>query len=150
MRFVITLIFAFAACIVNAQDILTELAKDFPGQGKVVINQSCSVAALVGCQTSTSSKDGKSIKTIGYRVQLYAGGNSRDARSEAYNIAEKAQKLYPDAPVHTIFQSPRWLCQFGDFRTIEEADAMMRELSTSGDFKNMVIVRSPIIIKIEE
>ena len=91
MRFVITLIFAFAACIVNAQDILTELAKDFPGQGKVVINQSSSVAALVGCQTSTSSKDGKSIKTIGYRVQLYAGGNSRDARSEAYNIAEKAQ-----------------------------------------------------------
>lgn len=134
----------------NAQDILSELSKDAPGQGKVVISQSSSVKALVGCQTSTSSKDGKSIKTSGYRVQLYAGGNSRDARSEAYNYAEKAKKIYPDASVYTIFQTPRWLCQFGDFRTIEEADAMMRELSTSGEFKNMVIVRSPIIIKIEE
>lgn len=150
MKIILTLIFALITGSVNAQDILAELSKDYPGQGKVVINQSNAVAALVGCKTSTSSKDGKSIKTVGYRVQLYAGGNSRDARSEAYEIAEKAKKLYPETSVHTIFQSPRWLCQFGDFRTIEEADAMMKELNTSGDFKNMVIVRSPIIIKIEE
>lgn len=149
MRFVFIFLFtAFCGCI-NAQDILEELSKDMPGQGKVVIRQSSSVAELVGCKTSTSSKDGKSITTLGYRVQLYAGTNSRVSKEEAYRYAERAKRLYPDIEVYTLFQSPRWLCQFGNYRTIEEADAMMRELGSSGDFKNMVIVRSPIVIKIE-
>lgn len=150
MRIFLFLLFVLMSNVLKAQDILTELAKNVPGQGHVVINQSAAVSGLVGCRTSTSSKDGKSITTIGYRIQLYAGVNSRKSKEEAYKYADKVKTLYPESDVYTLFQSPRWLCQFGNFRTIEEADAMMRELDSSGDFKNMVIVRSPIIIKIEE
>lgn len=37
--------------------------------------------------------------------------------------------------VYTSFNPPRWLCRVGDFRSIEEADAMMRRLKATGVFK---------------
>lgn len=150
MRLIFALIFVLTACSVWAQDILTELQKNVPGQGTIVINQSPEVKALVGARNSTSSVDGKTIRTVGYRIQLFAGNNSRVSKDEAYRIAGMARELYPEASVYTIFQSPRWLCQFGDYRTIEEADAMMHRLRETGEFKEMAIVRSQIIIKIEE
>ncbi len=104
---------------------------------------------MVGGETSTSSTDGKTIKTAGYRIQLYSGNNSRAAKDEAYRMAAIAKELFPDTEVYTVFQSPRWLCQFGDFKTIEEADAMMRELEGTRQFGLMSIMRSRIIIKIE-
>ena len=41
---------------------------------------------------------------------------------------------------------PRWLCRVGDFRSIEEADAMMRRLKATGVFKEVSIVRDQINI----
>lgn len=150
MRNLIIGLLLFVAGNMCAQNIMTELQSDVPGQGHVRINQSPEIGELVGYRTSTSSSDGKSIKTAGFRIQLYAGNNSRVSRDEAYKYAEIAKKAYPEFGVYTIFQSPRWLCQFGDFRTIEEADAMMRELKANESFSNIVIVKSPIVIKIEE
>lgn len=150
MRILIISLLFLAASNLWAQNILTELQSNVPGQGHVTINQSSAIGTLVGYRTSTSSSDGKFIKTAGFRIQLYAGNNSRVSRDEAYKYAEIAKKAYPEYGVYTIFQSPRWLCQFGDFRTIEEADAMMRELKANEAFSNIVIVKSPIVIKIEE
>ena len=48
--------------------------------------------------------------------------------------------------VYTSFISPRWLCRVGDFRSIEEADAMMRRLKATGMFKEVSIVRDQINI----
>lgn len=150
MRTILIIITLVLASSMQAQDILSELRKDVPGEGKVTINQSPAVAALVGSKTPTSSTDGKTIKTAGYRIQLYAGNNSRAAKDEAYRVAAKAKEMFPEVDVYTVFQSPRWLCQFGDFKTIEEADVMMRELEAAGEFTGMSIIRSRIILKIEE
>ena len=68
------------------------------------------------------------LKARGYRVQVYAGNNSRVARNEANNVAAKVKEEFPDMPVYAYFQPPRWLCRVGDFRSIEEADAAMRRL----------------------
>lgn len=150
MRTALIILSALLASTASAQDILDELAKDTPGQGTVHITQSADVAALVGRKTATTSRDGKTIETAGYRIQLYAGNNSRQAKDEAYRVAGIAKRDFPDMEVYTVFQSPRWLCRVGDFRTIEEADAVMRQLQATGDFDNITIIRSKIIIKIEE
>ncbi len=150
MRTALIILSAILASTASAQDILDELAKDTPGQGTVHITQSADVAALVGRKTATTSRDGKTIETAGYRIQLYAGNNSRQAKDEAYRVAGIAKRDFPDMEVYTVFQSPRWLCRVGDFRTIEEADAVMRQLQATGDFDNITIIRSKIVIKIEE
>ena len=54
--------------------------------------------------------------------------------------------VFPELPVYTLFVSPRWLCRIGDFRSIEEADAMMRQLEETGAFKEITIVREQINI----
>ena len=46
----------------------------------------------------------------------------------------------------TFFTSPRWLCRVGDFRSIEEADAMMRKLRATGIFREVSIVKDQINI----
>ena len=51
-----------------------------------------------------------------------------------------------DLPVYTSFNPPRWLCRAGDFRSIEEADAMMRQLRATGVFKEVSIVKDQINI----
>jgi homoserine O-acetyltransferase len=55
-------------------------------------------------------------------------------------------KDFPELTIYTSFNPPRWLCRVGDFRSIEEADAMMRRLKATGMFKEVSIVRDQINI----
>ena len=83
------------------------------------------------------------------RVQVYAGNNSRVARNEANAIAEKIKMEFPEIPVYSYFQPPRWLCRVGDYRSIEEADAVMRRLKATGRYKEVSIVREQINIPLD-
>lgn len=128
-------------------DIVKSLERNVPGQGKVTIHQDSRIEALLGTQHyGFGSDDQKVIKASGYRVQVYAGNNSRNARSEAYGVASKVKEYFPELKIYTSFTSPRWLCRVGDFRSIEEADAMMRRLKGTGVFKEISIVREQINI----
>ena len=89
------------------------------------------------------------MKARGYRVQVYAGNNSRTARQEANEVAEAVKGEFPDLPVYAFFQPPRWLCRVGDYRSIEEADAAMRRLKATGKFKEVSIVREQINIPLD-
>lgn len=151
------LILLFSACflgihIASAQskDILTSLQKDVPGQGKVTIHQEARIAALVGSDAVPMAADGsRVIKKAGYRIQVYAGNNTRAAKNAAHAVGVRVKELFPDLPVYTSFDPPRWLCRAGDFSTIEEADAVMRQLRAVGDFKAVSIVREQINIPLE-
>ena len=116
-----------------------------PGQGKVTIHQDPSIEALVGVVNPAGER--KVIKTSGYRVQAYAGNNTRQAMNEAHQVGERIKERFPDLPVYTTFNSPRWLCRVGDFQSIEEADAMMRTMRATGVFKEVSIVRDQINIE---
>lgn len=61
-------------------------------------------------------------------------------------MEEQVKTLFPELPVYTIFKSPRWLCQVGDYKTIEEAYAMMRKMKQAGVFNEISIVKTQIII----
>ena len=47
-------------------------------------------------------------------------------------VATRIKEHFPELTVYTSFNPPRWLCRAGDFRSIEEADAMMRQLRATG------------------
>ena len=87
---------------------------------------------------------GRKVRMNGYRVQVYAGGNSRDAKRRAYQVEAQVKTLFPDQPVYTRFVSPRWICHVGDFHTREEALEMLRELRKTGRFSEAITVKCKI------
>ena len=121
-----------------------EKAKNKEGNGSN--NQSSSsLGALIEGKTQQQVSS-KRIKANGYRIQVYAGGNSRTSRQEAQRVAIKVKGLFPDMATYTHFQSPRWLCRVGDFRTYEEANQALHELRLTHQFNEALIVKSVILI----
>ena len=153
MRYFLFLVCFGLSLSVSAQqkNIVDELQKTTVGQGTVTIHQDAGIAALLGSAyvKSDNGEEPKMLKARGYRVQVYAGNNSRLAREEAGNVAAEVKKEFPEIPVYTFFQPPRWLCRVGDYRSIEEADASMRRLKATGKFKEVSIVREQINIPLD-
>ena len=153
MRYFFALCMALGmSCSAFAQrTIIDELQTNRVGQGQVTIHQDPKIAALLGIiyQRNPESAEPTTLKARGYRVQVYAGNNSRVARNEAHKVAERIKQEFPEFPVYAFFLPPRWLCRVGDFRSIEEADASMRRLKAAGDFKEVSIVREQINISLE-
>lgn len=88
------------------------------------------------------------VKVNGYRIQVYSGGNSREAKREASNIGYRVQFLYPELSVYTRFVSPRWICRVGDFRTHEEAAEQLEEMRKvmGAQLKEATVVRCKVSI----
>lgn len=151
MRYILfVFLMAFGLSAFAQQNIVNELQKKEVGQGTVNIIQDERISALLGVvYVKNDEEEPKVLKARGYRVQVYAGNNSRIARSEANEVAELIKTEFPEIPVYAYFQPPRWLCRVGDYRSIEEADAAMRRLKASGKFKEVSIVREQINIPID-
>ena len=152
MRYFLFIIGSFFALSAGAQkNIVEDLQTNRVGQGTVTIHQDAKIAALLGATyvKSAGENEPKMLKARGYRVQVYAGNNSRIARQEANDVAEQIKMEFPELPVYAFFQPPRWLCRVGDYRSIEEADASMRRLKATGKFKEVSIVREQINIPLE-
>lgn len=145
------LVVFFSLPALSQRSIVDELQKDEVGQGKVAIHQDPAISALLGVihRNDANAEGTDVLKARGYRVQVYAGNGSRVARNEAREVGEKIKMEFPDIPVYTFFQSPRWLCRVGDYRSVEEADAVMRKLKATGKFKEVSIVREQINIPLE-
>ena len=67
----------------------------------------------------------KGYKINGYRVQVFAGGNSRNDRLKAERAGENIKTAMPGIPVYVHFYSPRWICRIGNYRTYEEAHEVL-------------------------
>lgn len=95
-------------------------------------------------ETSTVKKVPRvNRKVTGYRVQAYAGGNSRADRTKAENIKNAIKARYPELPVYVHFYSPRWICRVGNFRTFEEASSVLKNIKAMG-YKQACIVKGKI------
>ena len=152
MRYFLLLIGLCLGLSASAQtNIVENLNTNLVGQGTVTIHQDDKISALLGAAyvKSEDETEPKVLKARGYRVQVYAGNNSRIARQEANDVAEQIRMEFPELPVYAFFQPPRWLCRVGDYRSIEEADASMRRLKATGKFKEVSIVREQINIPLE-
>jgi hypothetical protein len=84
-------------------------------------------------------------KVMGYRVQAFAGGNSRKDRQQAEQVRNSIKSHYPNVPVYVHFYSPRWICRVGNYRTYEEAHQMLVSLRDLG-FNQATIVKGKITV----
>lgn len=131
--------------IMAQENIVDRLLQVVPDQGVISIHQDSRLEALLGVTYDPSKSKGKKIQTVGYRIQIYAGGNTRYAKEEAQKAAQYIREKYPDIPVYTEFVAPRWVCRVGDYKTIEEADQAMRILKQSRHFKEIAILPNQLI-----
>ena len=84
-------------------------------------------------------------KINGYRVQAFAGGNSRKDRQQAESVGNQIKSNFPGVPVYVHFYSPRWICRVGNYRTYEEAHQMLLSLRKMG-YSEAVVVKGKITV----
>lgn len=87
-----------------------------------------------------------SYKVTGYRVQVFAGGNSRADRLKAEHIGNDIKMKFPDQPVYTHFYPPRWICRVGNYRSYPEAESMLRQVKRLG-YGQACVVKGKINIQ---
>lgn len=81
-------------------------------------------------------------RSVGFRIQVYSGGNTREARQEAERAGHKVKAAMPELPVYVHFYTPRWGCRVGNFRTYKEAQRVQKKIKKLG-FKQAIILRKP-------
>ena len=86
------------------------------------------------------------VKVNGYRVQAFAGGNSRKDRVQAEQIGNNIKSHFANVPVYVHFYSPRWICRVGNYRTYEEAHQMLVQLRNLG-YNQASIVKGKITVQ---
>lgn len=88
----------------------------------------------------------ESHKVNGYRVQVFAGGNSRNDKIRAEQAGEKIKMTFPDQPVYVHFYSPSWKCRVGNFRSYEEAHRILIQVKKMG-YKQAIILSGKITVQ---
>ena len=168
--FLFSLFLLFFAVPGTAQTFTEQLTQSREGEGQVTLQQDSEITALVNGTapvrsasaartvvpdttltahtdtTSTAVSTGRRMKTVGYRIQVYAGGNNRQSKAEALYMANLVRSTFSGIPVYTHFVSPRWICRVGDFRTYEEANELLRRMRITQQFREASIVKSRIIV----
>jgi hypothetical protein len=81
----------------------------------------------------------------GFRIQAYAGGNSREDRKRAERTANSIRTQFPNVAVSAHFYPPRWICYVGNYRTRDEAEHMLRTLKHAG-YSQALIVKAKVIV----
>ena len=88
----------------------------------------------------------RGIRMNGYRVQVFAGGNSRKDRQQAEAARNRIKALFPETAVSVHFHSPRWICRAGNFRTYEEAHKMLEDVKAIG-YNSAIIIKTKITVQ---
>ena len=88
----------------------------------------------------------KGVKINGYRVQVFAGGNSRSDRLKAERAGDNMKSLFPSEPVYVHFYTPRWICRIGNYRTYEEAYEILKKVKQQG-YDSAIIVKGKITVQ---
>ena len=94
----------------------------------------------------TRKKVMKGYKVNGYRVQVFAGGNSRNDRIKAERIGSEIKALFPGEPIYVHFYSPRWICRMGNYRTYEEAHDVLTRVKSNG-YDSAIIIKGKITVQ---
>ena len=86
-----------------------------------------------------------SKRSKGYRIQVFAGSNTREDRAKAHEVGAKVKVDIPGQPVYVHFYSPRWCCRFGNFRRQDDATDMLKKVKKMG-YKNACVIKTTITV----
>ena len=123
----------------------TNQEKDKKQEPKVVVVEHHD-STTIDTPEEIQKKIMKGVKVAGYRVQVFAGGNTRNDRLKAERIGSEIKGLFPGVPVYVHFYSPRWICRMGNYRTYEEAHAVLERVKNNG-YQSAIIVKGKITVQ---
>ena len=141
-RYLILIPILFCALVARAQsnNIVQELVTDSESAGVVRINQPKKLESLVNSEIDKK-------EAMGYRILVYSGNNSRQAREEANSVAAYLRKNFPGGETYVLFQSPFRVCLYGDFLKREDAEKVVKRLKATKRFKYISIRRGLINVR---
>lgn len=113
--------------------------------GSTSLTSSSSLSSSVDTVDTSKKVIRGGYKVAGYRVQAFAGGNSRADRIKAEQTGNNIKAQFADVPVYVHFYSPRWICRVGNYRTYEEAHQMLVSLRKLG-YTQATIVKGKITV----
>ncbi len=113
---------------------------------KVVVKENEAQTTITPDTVDVHKKVMKGVKVPGYRVQVFAGGNSRNDRVKAEKTGDNIKALFPEEPVYVHFYSPRWICRMGNYRTYEEAHEVLKKVKQLG-YQSAIIVKGKITVQ---
>ena len=91
------------------------------------------------------------VKVPIYRIQLFSSNNTT-AKAQAESLAKEFVAAFPDIPSMVSYVSPFWRLRVGEFRTYEEANAMLPIIQNkfSDMQRGMLIIRERISVPVHD
>ena len=134
---------------VKQATIIDDLETLVPGEGIIQISGDSKIKDLIGALSpETSLREGNTIKTNGFRIQVFTSNDSKTATSELNNKWTLIRNVFPELAVYKSYIAPNWKLIAGNFLTREEAEVfrqkMLKEIPQLG--KEMYIISSIIEI----
>lgn len=130
--FVNTLLIAAQGPVQSNTTIIDELNSSKSNQGKVTVYQDEAIKDILAKSASSnlpvySSGDGsvQYVKMRGYKIQVFSGNDQRKSKDEAYYKERLINGSFEDIETVVFFNSPRWILRAGNFKTRNEANAVM-------------------------
>ena len=102
---------AFSLGVEAQNNIVSSLQQSNPGQGKVTIHQDARITALLGSTYIPGAGERRVLKSAGYRIQLYAGNNTRQAKNEAQKVSDDIKQAFPRFAYLHLFQPTKMVVQ---------------------------------------
>ena len=87
-----------------------------------------------------------SYKTTGYRIQVFTGGNTRADRTKCEQIGARLKATFPDQPIYVHFYSPSWKCRVGNFTSMSDAKALLKQIRKMG-YNQACLVKGTINVQ---
>lgn len=116
------------------KEILDELNTVKPGQGRVMVFEDRAIAEVLGRsmappRTVYSTADGvQFVRMRGFKIQAFSGNNQRTSKNEAYYKQGLINTSFPGQETIVTFDSPFWRLRVGNFKTREDATAMLNDM----------------------
>ena len=107
-------------------------------RGKVEVVKDARIDTFAARRAELNKAGGPDAMINGYRVQIFTGGNRKDA----YNAQAKFQEQFPDIHSYVIYNEPNFKVRVGDFRTRLDAEKLQNELKKW--FDGMFIITEKI------
>ena len=87
-----------------------------------------------------------SYKTQGYRIQVFSGGSTRSDKQKADTTGAVMKTNFPNEPIYVHFYSPSWKCRMGNYKTQEEARAILAQVKKLG-YKDACIIKGTVTLR---
>ena len=145
---VVTVFDAMSQRAVADTSIVQYLERSASG-GRVQITQPAELSQRVA--RVVEDAESSSVKVPIYRIQLFSSNNS-NAKDVAEKLKREFLNSFPDMPATVSYVSPFWRLRVGEFRTHEEASAILPQIQRKFPEieRGMLIMRERVSVQVRD